>query len=133
MSPALQPELFVRGGPAAVEFYKAAFGAVEDHRVGGDAIVAQLSVGDATFWVHDEAPEMGNASPEALGGCTARLLLIVDDPDAVFGTAVAAGAEALSPVDDEHGWRVGRLRDPFGHNWEIGRPLGQWPPPDRPG
>jgi PhnB protein len=129
MSTRIAPELFVRRGSAAVEFYAAAFGAVVDHRVGdGDDIVAQLSVGEATFWVHAESPALGNASPESLGGCTVRTLLIVDDPDSVFARALAAGAEEISAVDDEHGWRVGRLRDPFGHQWEIGRPLGAWPP-----
>jgi PhnB protein len=125
----IAPELFVRRASAAVDFYESAFGAVVDHRVGdGDDIVAQLSVGEATFLVHAEAPELGNASPESLGGCTVRTLLILDDPDAVFARALACGAEEISPVGDEHSWRVGRLRDPFGHHWEIGKPLIAWPP-----
>ncbi len=128
----IQPELSVRRGRAAVEFYKRAFGALEEYRVGGsdehEAVVAQLSVEGATFWVHDEAPENGNVSPEAAGGCTVRVLLIVDDPDALQRRALEAGATELSPVGDEHGWRLGRIRDPFGHHWEIGRPLGDWPP-----
>jgi PhnB protein len=129
MAAGIAPELFVRRAAAAVEFYADAFGAVVDHRVGdGDDIVAQLSVGEATFWVHAESPDLGNASPESLGGCTVRTLLIVDDPDAVFARALAAGAHEISQVDDEHGWRVGRLRDPFGHHWEIGKPLVPWPP-----
>jgi PhnB protein len=126
------PELSVRRGRAAIEFYKAAFGAVEDYRVGGtgahEQVVAQLSVGGATFWVSDEAPAQGNLSPETLGGCTVRLLLVVDDPDGVVERAVAAGAKEVSPVGEEHGWRLGRITDPFGHNWEIGKPLGPWPP-----
>jgi PhnB protein len=93
------------------------------HRVGGDEIVAQLAVGDATFWVHDEAPEYGNVSPETAGGTTVRLLLVVDDPRAVYDRAIAAGATPGSPVGEEHGWLVGRLDDPFGHHWEIGKPL----------
>jgi PhnB protein len=127
------PELFVRRGRAAVEFYKAAFGAVEVYRVGGtddhEPVVSQLAVGTASFWVHDESPETGNLSPESLGGCTVRLLLVVDDPDAVVERAVAAGAAELSAVGDEHGWRIGRIVDPFGHHWEIGTPLVPWPPP----
>jgi PhnB protein len=126
------PELSVRRGRAAIEFYKAAFGAVEDYRVGGtgahEPVVAQLSIEDATFWVSDEAPAQGNLSPETLGGCTVRLLLVVDDPDGVVHRALAAGAREISPVGEEHGWRLGRIRDPFGHNWEIGKPLGPWPP-----
>src|SRR5207249_4361278 len=77
-------QLSVRRGRAAIEFYKTAFGAVEDYRVGGtdenEAVVAQLSVGDATFWVADESPPHQNFSPESLGGSTTRMLLIADDP-----------------------------------------------------
>jgi PhnB protein len=128
----IMPELSVRRGRAAVEFYRAAFGAVEDYRVGGtdehEDVVAQLSVGSASFWVSDESPPHGNFSPESLGGCTVRILLIVDDPDAVVDRAVAAGATRISPVGEEHGWRLGRIEDPFGHHWEIGTPLGAWPP-----
>lgn len=126
------PELSVRRGRAAIEFYKAAFGAVEDHRVGGtdeaEDVVAQLSVGDATFWVSDESPPHQNFSPESLGGGTVRILLIVDDPDAVVRQAVAAGAIEVYPVSEEHGWRLGRIEDPFGHHWEVGKPLIDWPP-----
>jgi PhnB protein len=125
-------QLSVRRGRAAVEFYKAAFGAVEDYRVGGtdanEAVVSQLSVGDATFWVADESPEHGNFSPESLGGGTVRMLLIVDDPDAAVRRAVSAGAIEVYPVGEEHGWRLGRVQDPYGHHWEIGKPLHPWPP-----
>jgi PhnB protein len=130
--PRIQPELAVRRGRAAVDFYTDAFGAVEDYRVGGtdehEPVVAQLSVGPATFWVADESPEHGSFSPESVGGATARMLLVVDDPDAAVERAVAAGATEISPVGDEHGWRLGRIRDPFGHHWEIGRPVIHWPP-----
>ena len=67
-------------------------------------------------------------SPGAIGGATGRTLLVTDDPDAMFSQALAAGASAASEVADEHGWRLGRIFDPFGHEWEIGRPLGSWPP-----
>jgi PhnB protein len=132
------PELSVRRGRDAVEFYKRAFGAVEVYRVGGtdehEAVVAQLSVGDASFWVADEAPPNGNYSPESLGGATVRLLLVVEDPDAAFERAVVAGATEVDPVGEEHGWRLGRVKDPFGHQWEIGKPLIAWPPASgRPG
>jgi PhnB protein len=124
---AVQPQLSVRRGRAAVDFYRAAFGATELHRVGGsdehEAVVAQLAVGDAVFWVHDEAPEHGNHSPEGVGGATVRLTLIVDDPAPLLRRAVELGAEELAPLHDEHGWRLGRIRDPFGHPWEIGHPL----------
>lgn len=128
----IAPQLSVRRGRAAVEFYKAAFGAVEDYRVGGtdehEPVVAQLSVGGASFWVADESPPHGNFSPESLGGGTVRLLLVVDDPQAAVERAVAAGATEISPVAEEHGWRLGRIEDPFGHHWEVGRPLVAWPP-----
>jgi PhnB protein len=55
-------------------------------------------------------------------------LLVVEDPDMVLKRAVAAGAAEKSPVGDEHGWRIGRIVDPFGHEWEIGKPTGTWPP-----
>src|SRR3954452_22461316 len=115
-------QLSVRRGPEAVEFYKAAFGAVVDYQVGDDSIVAQLTIGeDATFWVSDEAPEFLNFSPETVGGGTVRLLLLVDDPDAAIDRAVAAGATVVWPAQDEYGWRLGRVVDPFGHHWEIGK------------
>ena len=125
-------QLSVRRGREAVEFYKRAFGAVEDYRVGGtdenEAVVSQLSIGDATFWVADESPEHANFSPESVGGGTTRLLLVVADPDAVIAAAVAAGAREVYPAANEHGWRVGRVEYPFGHHWEIGKPGVPWPP-----
>jgi PhnB protein len=125
-------QLSVRRGREAVDFYKAAFGAVEDYRVGGsdehEELVAQLSIGDATFWVADEAPAYQNFSPESLGGASARMLLIAEDPAAVLARAVAAGARQIRPVTPEHGWLLGRIEDPFGHHWEIGKPLRSWPP-----
>ena len=123
----IAPMLSVRNGARAVEFYKAAFGAVELFCVGdpGGAIVAQLAVDGAVFWLADESPEHKNFSPETLGGGTVRLVLVTDDPDALFARAVAAGGAVVWPVADQpYGWRVGRVADPFGHHWEIGKPLG---------
>jgi PhnB protein len=126
---AIQPELWVERAAAAVAFYEAAFGATVLHRVGeGDDIVAQLAVGDAAFWVASAGPDMKRFSPQAIGGTTSRTLLVVSDPDAIFEQAVSAGAAVAAQVADEHGWRIGRIIDPFGHEWEIGRPLGSWPP-----
>jgi PhnB protein len=121
---ALAPMLSLRNGAKAVEFYKAAFGAEEvfRHEEGG-AVVARLSVDGAEFWVADESPEHLNFSPEFLGGGTVRMVLTVEDPDAVFDRAVAAGARVVWPVKDDYGWRLGRVVDPFGHHWEIGKPL----------
>ena len=117
--------LSVKNAPRAIDFYKDAFGAVELHRVdGGDGTaVARLSVSGAEFWVADESPEHLNFSPDSLGGCSVRMLLIVDDPDAVCSRAVAKGAKQMVPVGVSHGWRLGRILDPFGHHWEIGREI----------
>jgi PhnB protein len=119
------PMLSVRNGARAVEFYKAAFGAVEVYRVEdpGGSVVSRLSVEGAEFWVADESPEHANFSPESLGGGTVRMILTVPDPDGTFATAVAAGARQVVAVENAYGWRVGRVVDPFGHHWEIGHPL----------
>jgi PhnB protein len=121
----IAPWLSVRKSGQAVEFYKAAFGATESFRLedpdGG--VVARLSVNGAEFWVGDESPGHQNFSPETLGGGTVRMVLTVSDPDALFAKALAAGARQVLPVTEEHGWRVGRLVDPYGHHWEIGRPV----------
>jgi len=85
--------------------------------------VTRLSVNGAEFWLGDESPEHCNFSPESLGGGSVRMVLTVPDPDAVFAQAVTAGASEVVPVREEHGWRFGRVEDPFGHHWEIGRPL----------
>ena len=86
-------------------------------------VVARLSVADAEFWLADESPEHSNFSPETLGGGTVRMVMIVADPDAAFNRAVNAGAKVVWPVSDQYGWRLGRIVDPFGHHWEIGKPL----------
>jgi PhnB protein len=121
----IQPELWVGAPREALAFYERAFGATVVHQVGeGDDIVAQLAVGDAAFWIAPSSPEMKRLDPLAAEGATGRMLLVVDDPDDVARRAVAAGATETSPVREEHGWRVGRIVDPFGHEWEIGKPLG---------
>ena len=120
----IEPELWADRPATAVAFYAQAFGATTLHRVGdGEDIVVRLAVGDARFWVARAGPDRGRFSPAAIHGHTSRFLLVVDDPDAVQAQAVAAGAAEAAAVADEHGWRVGRITDPFGHEWEIGRPL----------
>jgi PhnB protein len=122
----LAPMLSVRNGARAVEFYQAALGASTLFRIDAEdgAVVAQMSLGESQFWLADESPEHQNFSPETLGGGTARIVLVVDDPDASFNRAIAAGATVVRPVTDEsYGWRIGRIVDPFGHHWEIGKPL----------
>lgn len=121
----LEPMLSVRRGVQALDFYQVAFGARLTYHLVDEsgAVVARLQVGQSAFWVSDEAPEHGNFSPETLGGGTVRLVLIVPDPQAIFERALGAGAHQIWPVVDQHGWRTGRLVDPFGHHWEIGKPL----------
>ncbi len=123
----IAPMLSVRKGAKAIEFYKSAFGATEAFRMDdpGGAVVARLSVEGAEFWVADESPEHKNFSPETLGGATTRMILVVDDPDAAFARAVSAGATVVYDVTNEYGWRLGRVMDPYGHHWEIGKPLSE--------
>ncbi len=122
----IAPMLSVRRGAKAIDFYKAAFSAQEIFRLDDDngSVLAHLSVDSAEFWVADESPENLNFSPESIGGGSVRMVMVVDDPDRVFVQAVKAGASVVWPVDDQpYGWRVGRIVDPFGHHWEIGKPL----------
>src|SRR5262245_26414349 len=114
--------LSVRDWPRAMEFYRLAFDAKETYRVPGGG-VGRLSVDGAEFWVAEESKPHLNFSPQTLGGCSVRMLLIVADPARVCRQAVAAGATQVAPVADQHGWKLGRIVDPFGHHWEIGRPL----------
>ena len=114
--------LAVRNWARAMDFYQAAFGATELYSVPGGG-VAQLSVSGAEFWVAEESTEHKNFSPESLGGCSVRMLLIVEDPAGVCAQAIRAGATEMLPVSEAHCWRLGRIVDPFGHHWEIGRPL----------
>ena len=96
-------------------------------RVGRADGVAQLAVGEAAFWVATEDAALGRFQPAGRDGATCRFLLVVDDPASVVAAALTAGATELSPVADEHAWRLGRVVDPFGHEWELGHPLGDWP------
>jgi PhnB protein len=117
----IAPWLSARDGNRAVAFYKAAFGAVECYRLQDDAgnvMVAQLAVDEAHFWVQDDP----DASPGVCDGQD-HPDQPVADPEAVFQQALATGATEIAPVAEGHGWRIGRLADPFGHQWEVGRPL----------
>jgi PhnB protein len=122
----IAPMLSVRRGAAAVDFYVAAFGAQVLFRFDAPdgTLVAELSLDQSRFWVTDESPEHKNFSPETLGGGTVRMVIVADDPDSRFARAVEAGATVVDPVADQrYGWRIGRIADPFGHHWEIGKPL----------
>jgi PhnB protein len=122
----IQPELWVDRAAAAVRFYQAAFGATVVHSVGeGEDIVAQLTVGGAAFWVASADSTMKRLDPLVIGGRTSRTLLVTDAPDEMVQRAISEGAVESSPVSEEHGWLLGRIVDPFGHEWEIGKPLGR--------
>jgi PhnB protein len=118
----IAPWLSVPDGDAALEFYAAAFGAVELDRLedkAGHVVVAQLALGQARFWFQVDA----ESTPSALGGISVRMVVTVNDPDEVFGRAVASGATTIAPMHEAHGWRTGRVADPFGHHWEFAKPL----------
>jgi PhnB protein len=122
----IYPFLTVKNAARAIDFYKEAFGAEELSRLETPTgqIVAELSIDGAPINVVDESPEGHNLSPETLGGTSVRVDLVVADPDAVARRAIAAGAKELYRIGDQpYGWRQGRVIDPFGHHWLIGRPL----------
>jgi len=118
----IAPWLTVGDASQAVAYYRDAFSAGELYRLEGEdgkLEVAQLSVLGADFWIQADP----DASPRSGGAGAIRMVLSVEDPDAVFQRAVQAGATVIYPVTDAHGWRTGRVIDPFGHDWEIGRQL----------
>ena|SRR3712207_1108860 len=118
------PYLTARDAAAALEFYKRAFGASETLRIPDDdgrVSHAEISIDGARIFVSDEYPAIGVVSPQTLGGTATAIVLEVADADATFAQAVAAGAVVIRPVSDQFGGaaRVGRLKDPFGHDWLI--------------
>ena len=118
----IAPWLSVSRATEAVDYYQAAFGAVERSRLEddeGSVVVAQLAIGGADFWLQEDV----DSSPEFQDRRSVRMILTVDEPDAVFEQAIAAGATEVAAVSEGHGWRIGRVADPFGHHWEIGKPL----------
>jgi PhnB protein len=124
-APSIAPWLSVPDGARAVAFYKSAFEATEVYRFEdpGGGLVVRLSVAGAEFWLSAEPPKDRAASAEPVGGGSVRMILTVANPDAVFAQALAAGASEVFPVGEGHGWRLGRLVDPFGLHWEIGHQL----------
>jgi PhnB protein len=122
ISPSIAPWLTMSSSAKAVQFYKEAFGASEEYRIESPdgAAVIRLSIGGALFWVSDGDGHV--TGPELLGGGAIRMILTLPNPDEVFDQALKAGATQIFPVGDAHGWRLGRLADPFGLHWEIGHP-----------
>ena len=117
------PYLICRGAAAAIDYYKAAFGATEIRRMegpGGTLGHAEVRIGDSVIMLADEFPEVGSRSPLAIGGTPVFIMLYVEDVDRVFGQAIAAGGKELRPVVDQfYGDRSGTLLDPFGHMWNV--------------
>ncbi len=122
----IAPWLSVDDGMRAVDFYKAAFGATEVYRleVPDGGVVVRLSVDGAEFWISGSSPQDHiNKNPgETVGGGSVRMILTVADPEVFFAKAIKAGASEVFPVGEDHGWKLGRLIDPFGLHWEIGHP-----------
>ncbi len=119
----ITPYLSVKGGSEAIEFYKKAFGAEEVMRLpnpDGTLGHAEIKIGDAVVMLADESSDYGNLSPKTLGGSAVRLHMYVEDVDAFFDRAIAAGAKVLIPLADQfYGDRSGRLEDPYGHVWLV--------------
>jgi PhnB protein len=126
------PYLYIKGAAAAIDFYKKAFGAVERFRMGGpDGKVghAEIKIGDSPIMMADENAEWGALSPQTIGGTPIGIMLYVEDVDAVFNQAIAAGAEQIRPVADQfYGDRTGGLKDPFGFQWWIATHVEDVPP-----
>ena len=115
--------LTVRGASDAIEFYKKAFGATELFRLNmpdGKIAHGEFKIGDSIFMISDENPECASTCPETLGGSPVTLHLYVTDADATFSDAIKAGAKETMPLANQFwGDRMGKLADPFGHQWLI--------------
>ena len=121
------PYLCVKNAPAAIEFYKKAFGAQEKFRLtepSGRVGHAELDFGGMTLMLSDEFPEFGIKSPNAIGGTPVTIHLHVDNADEVIRRAAGAGASVeREPKDEFYGERGGVVRDPSGHRWNIGHSI----------
>lgn len=118
----IAPWLSVRNAENAAKFYKSAFNASELYRLeedNGKLAIAQLAIGEADFWLQEDP----DADPFEVENGPVRMIITVEDPDSMIKQALSAGAEEIYPVSEGHGWRIGRIADPFGHHWEIGRRL----------
>jgi len=123
-STSIEPWLSLNDGQAALAFYQAAFDAVETYRMEdpGGGLVLKLAVAGAGFWISAESGN-DNTTVAKPASHAIKFILTVADPDAVFAQAIKAGATQVFPVGEAYGWRLGRLTDPFGFDWEIGRQL----------
>jgi PhnB protein len=128
------PYLYIKDAARAIEFYKQALGATELFRLAepsGKVGHAELQIGNSRIMLADEFPGMNVVGPETLGGTSVSFLIYVDDVDASFDRAIAAGATVTRPVKDQfYGDRSGSLKDPFGHTWTIATHIEDVPPAD---
>jgi PhnB protein len=114
--------LCVDGAAEAIDFYTSILGFTERHRMVFDGRIGhcELELGDSVLMLSDEYPEMGVIGPKTLGGTPTSVNVYVEDSDATFAAAVAAGASALRPVEDQfYGDRSGQFEDPWGHRWGV--------------
>jgi PhnB protein len=120
----IEPWLSIPNAMKAVNFYKIAFGAVETYRnENPDGLVVRLSIDGAGFWLSGGFQDTDDTQRQQPGGNSVRIILTVNNPDFIFDKALKAGATQVFPLGEEHGWKLGRLVDPFGFHWEIGHPL----------
>lgn len=122
------PHLYVKVVAPAIDFYRKGFEALELRRVSnpdGSVHVVEMSIGGALFHVHEERADAGQLSPETLHGTSSQIGVFADDPDALFASAIAAGAATVSPMQDyDYGYRQGVVSDPFGHQWLLEKRIG---------
>ena len=118
----IKPFLTVNDGKKALDFYVSAFSASvkTKYELPNGKLSAELSIENASFFIGDEEPEFGNLSPNAEHNNPVRLILTTRDADALFDQALKFGATAICPMTTEEEWRIGKIKDPFGHIWEIG-------------
>ena len=111
----IAPWLTVNDGKKAVAFYAAAFNAIETYRLEDEGVfIVRLNINDAEFWVNESA-DSNNFIDSNI-----RMILTVSNPEELFDKALKAGAKEIFPVGVDHGWKLGRIEDPFGLHWEIG-------------
>ena len=118
----IAPFLTVKDAKMAVDFYVSAFGANETSRydIPNGKLTSKLSIEGALFYVADEEPEFGNLSPDSKSVTSIRIILETKNADVLFAKAIKLGATEICPMTTEDDWRIGKLKDPFGHIWEVG-------------
>lgn len=114
----IAPWLTVNDGKKAVAFYAAAFNAIETYKLEDTGVfIVRLNVNGAELWINE------NADSDNLNNINIRLILTVSNPEEIFDNALKAGAKEIFPVGEDHGWKLGKIEDPFGLHWEIGYEL----------